>query len=120
MTKQEFIARQRALNDISTTKALVWIVVFFATLIGGAVLAGYVERRPELTWLGPVLGVSFGVIMLGCFALALWFVIRSQKRHGHRCPTCRKSLMGCTAQIAIATGNCGFCGVNVFETEPPP
>lgn len=115
MTKQEFITRQRELEQYGKKRTVVWILFFFGVLIGCAALTGYIERHEsEYRWIGAALVVGLFIFLLGNLGLLAWIAAREQKRFGHRCPSCHKALIGMLAPVAIASGHCGKCGESVF------
>jgi len=118
MTKQEFISRQKQMNHVGTTRAIVWVVLLLGTLIGGIPLGEYVERHANVTWLGSAAGVGFVVLVIGLVVSPFWMLWRQHKQFGHRCPSCKKALFGQHASIAIATDHCGLCGDKVFDDAP--
>ncbi len=114
MTKQEFISRQKAMAKSSNGRVIGWLALLFGVLLGGIPVARYVEKHEELTWIGPLFAIFVFVFLIGNFPLLAWFTKRQQKRFGLLCPACARPLIGVSAQIAIATGNCGHCGARVF------
>jgi len=120
MTKQEFITRQKSLNDVPGWRAVLWAVIFLLVVIGWAWLLTYIDRHEELTWLWPEVVIGLIAFILVSYGSAVWCLNRQQKRFGHRCPNCGKRLLGFTARLAIATGNCGHCGEGVFDGRHSP
>lgn len=95
-----------------------WLVVFFGGLFGVIFLSSYMEKHENFAWVGPATVIGLFVFLFGNLALMVWFGKRDQRQYGHRCPSCGKPLIGLSAQVAIATGNCGHCGESVFfETK---
>lgn len=54
----------------------------------------------------------FGIVAI--FAVAVVLAYFGSKR-GMPCSHCKKQLFGIPGQIAVATGNCGYCGEKAFE-----
>jgi hypothetical protein len=77
-------------------------------LIGGALLDNF------LNWGGSTfLRYAYGVV--GCIFIAAFFLAMAVSQLGVPCPHCKKRLFGVAGQIAVATGNCGYCGEKAFE-----
>jgi hypothetical protein len=90
-------------------------VVLFVVLGGFALfLTGSLERLP-LGWWPSYLSPSppFLIAILG-IVLVLAIVLG---RAGGipRCPHCKRFLTGWLVHIAIASGNCGYCGRNIAD-----
>ena len=118
MTKQEFITRQQALTRATNKRLGFWMVFFFAALCGCIPLSSYIERHEQdYRWIGTAFGIGLLTFLCANLGLMAWYGLRQQRRYGHRCPHCNKSLVGFGAQIAIATGNCGQCGESVFSDQ---
>jgi len=116
MTKQEFIARQEKSTRGTNRRLVLWLLFFFAALLGMIPLGDYIDQHSkEYRWLGAVFG--FGLMgFLVCNMILLAVIGRKhQNKFGHRCPRCNKPLSGFLARLAIATGNCGYCGEPVFD-----
>src|ERR1035437_3835711 len=118
MTKQEFITRQQAMTRATNKRLGFWMVFFFAALCGCIPLSSYIERHEQdYRWIGTAFGIGLLTFLCTNLGLMAWYGLRQQRRYGHRCPHCNKSLVGFGAQIAIATGNCGQCGERVFSDQ---
>lgn len=116
MARRDFIHKQQAMTRQANRRLGVWGALFFAALFGMIPLTGYIERHEQdYRWIGTISGIGLGVFLLGNLALLLWYGTKQQKQFGHRCPHCKKALLGFMAHLAIATGNCGYCGTAVFE-----
>lgn len=117
MTKQEFITSQQRQTLAINRRLGIWMVVLFVGIMTMIPLGDYIEKK-ELNepW---AKNVSIFILLglLTSFALLAWYAIRLQNRHSYHCPHCKKPLIGLAANIAIASGNCGECGANVF-TDP--
>jgi len=118
MTKQEFMSKQKALVQNANRRLSWWLPVFFGLIFANIPLTRYVERNEELTWAGPALGVGLFVFLIGNLLFLAWFAKRQQKRFGLHCANCGKLLTGASAQIAVASGNCGYCGERLFSETP--
>jgi hypothetical protein len=74
--------------------------------------AFFAKSLPEkYTW--PYLIVFFGFLFANLF-VTLWVERRRIRKVGLLCPNCNKAITKTMAQVAIATGNCGKCGVPLF------
>jgi hypothetical protein len=69
---------------------------------GQPYLFGGVDLREILGWMCvlSICGLFAALLILG---------------RGVPCPNCCKPLCDIPAQIAVATGNCGYCGEKVFD-----
>jgi hypothetical protein len=108
MTKKEFASQIRLRDKHVTRIIFIWMTVIGLWMIGGALLDNV------LNWGGSDVfrqsyGI-FGVVIIIAFFLALVVLQR-----GMPCQHCRKRLFGVSAQIAVATGTCGYCGEKAFE-----
>ncbi|HET9765852.1 MAG TPA: hypothetical protein VFS60_03335 [Thermoanaerobaculia bacterium] len=88
--------------------AFVVLVVFLVGI--GLSMSGYLERiRP---------GWSPDVVMaaIGAFAIVLVVGVAMRGIVGMpKCPHCKRYLTSWLLHIAIATGNCGYCGKSIEE-----
>lgn len=79
-------------------------------MVGGALLDGL------LNWGGSTVFrqayLIFGIILFVVYLMAL---VGSGVLRGVPCRHCKKRLFGIPGQIAVATGNCGYCGEKAFE-----
>lgn len=120
MTKQEFIANQRAAKREETRFSAAWIAFFFSILIGNAFVGKWMDHHKP-AW--PI-QVLFGCWLLGLLTanivFLLWIAKRRARKFGLRCPHCDKPLTLTAGQIAVATGNCSHCGEAVFDSPPVP
>ena len=113
MKLPEFLEKQRAY------KARLNRLGYF--LLGGIVFglgAGFIlaksfsEESADLktfTLVGGFIGVYAGM-----FVAAGWMKIVKRKS-GLFCPSCKTALIGGLGPMAIASGNCGKCGIQVIE-----
>lgn len=112
MTKQEFIERYRAQQKHGTGWGILWIVLFFGILISNAFFVKDIDRQPKHIQI--LYGIAFFGFLLVQLPLMAWYFRRETRHFGLRCPSCDKPLIGISAQIAIASGNCGHCGTKLF------
>ena len=117
MTKPEFISRQKAMTKSSNKWTAGFLVVFFGVLLANIPLAGFMDREKPASWVQIVYGFTLFGFLIGNIPLMLWFVKRQQTRFGVRCPSCGKPLVGLSAQVVVATGNCGQCGERIFNEK---
>jgi hypothetical protein len=107
MTKQEFVLQLRSRDRQYVIRG--WIALLL--IVTGLGAAAFLEHLAFHEGLNKVCyGLLAGLLLIGTVALICWGEPR-----GVPCPHCRKRLFGVVAQIAVATGNCGFCGEEVFE-----
>jgi hypothetical protein len=115
MTKNDFISRQRAAKREENIVSIVWIVIFFAVLLANVPLSSWFDRNKPAVWIKVTyLCLIFG-FFIGNLVLMIWSAKRRYRKFGLHCPACDKPLTHVAGQIAIATGNCGHCGVSLFE-----
>ena len=76
----------------------------------------YIERHADHPWLIPVGATAVLILLLVNLTLINWYAGQEQKCVVAPCPHCGKPLAGISAQIALATDNCGYCGKKVFES----
>jgi hypothetical protein len=116
LTKREFVDRVR-LNEQRQKKTLLFGVI----LIGCIFLAMGVadcakDHGHSFMLLGfdvrDMLGALCVILIIG---VVVSLVVMGVLGKGAVCPNCHKPLFGIPAQIAVATGNCGYCGEKVFE-----
>ena len=118
MTKQEFISRLEENKEVSGKNVGFGLLAFFANAVLCVCIAGWIEKMKLPEWIEAILGILTLVLMISPLFVMGWFVSRNlQKRNLLLpCPHCGRSLAGrVTAQIVIATGNCGYCGERVLE-----
>ncbi len=115
MTKNEFITRLCAAKRQDRIVTTIWLVVFFGVLFGNLPLTKWLQHHQSKVWMSTVyLPVFFG-FLIGNLVLTIWLTKRRIRKFGLLCPACGKPLVQATAQIAIATGNCGHCSKAIFE-----
>jgi hypothetical protein len=108
MTKEEFIAKQQAMNSRMKKRSGCLAGFLFAGMVACIPLVNYIDHHEEeYRWIGAVFGIGVLVLLVGSIGLAIAYALREQGRFGHRCPHCKKALVGISAQLAIASGNCG-------------
>jgi DNA-directed RNA polymerase subunit RPC12/RpoP len=114
ITKQVFIRNQKALISSSNKLEAGFIVVFFALLLANFPLVKFINLQRTI-WLEFLWFVGFFGLLIGIVPLLRWFRKRQQKRFGVECPNCGVPLVDVSAQIVIATSNCGHCGVRILD-----
>lgn len=120
MTKQEFIARQKALVARGRKWGIAWCVLFLVLTLGGIAVGDYLDSDTTPACFRIGFGVAFFAFLLGTVPWLLWFFKNQQRQFGLLCPSCGKAL-GAMGAIVIASGNCGHCGERVLsETSKPP
>ena len=99
--KSEFIGRRvRSQRRVSMG---IWISLIVLSVL--VVVAGlsFSMSKHAVTVLSAVAGV------------VIFLVGRRARDTSLRCPNCLKELSGRVGTVVIATGNCGFCGEQVFD-----
>lgn len=118
MTKHDFIARLEENKAVSGRNVGLGLLAFLANAVFCLFLLRWIENMKLSQWPEAILALSaLAWMMVPLFAMG-WFVQRNLKNRDLSlpCPHCGRSLEGrVTAQIVIATGNCGFCGEPVLE-----
>lgn len=116
MTKQAFADLYRVENRKLTRRMAVWVIISW-----GITLALIFNIRPildyvsGLDWIGSLKPYVFWGFA-GFLTLGLAFAVRSiSYKNGVPCPKCGRLLFAGSAQIAVFSGNCGFCGAVVVE-----
>lgn len=115
MTKQEFIARQQAMEAAVKKRGPKWVIIFFGSMACAIPALKFIETHSEATWLAPAFAISLLVLLFGSVGWLLLTMSRDHKKFGVLCPNCGKALVSFSSAIAIASGNCGSCGKPVFE-----
>lgn len=110
MTKAEFIQRKEQAERSSKRFSAIYLPLFFLVLL--VVNIPLSKPVPKDFWKSNIV-IFFG-LLLANLAFTLWFERSRADKFGLRCPNCQKPLTKCTAQIAVATGNCGNCGTHLF------
>ena len=59
--------------------------------------------------------LAWGIFGIAAILAVMMVLAFFGSQRGMPCPHCKKRLFGIPGQIAVATGNCGFCGEKVFE-----
>jgi hypothetical protein len=103
--------KREDLVRLARTQLRTAFLVLFVLLGGlGLSLSGALERIDPSwspSWVIPALGVFAIVVMVGFAHRGLIGL--------PRCPHCRRLLTGWLLNIAIASGNCGYCGKSVED-----
>lgn len=103
--------RHQDLVRLATREVRIAFLLLFAVL-GGLALAltgALDELQPN--WSGPFLVpilAGLGIVLVA--ALAMRGGLRIP-----RCPHCKRLLTGWLVHIAIASGNCGYCGKSIED-----
>ncbi len=97
---------------------ILWLVLFFGSLIGGAVISSRLDAQSKLSQI--VFGAVTLVVLIGQLPVLCWLLRRETRKFGLNCPACDKPLIGVAAQVAIAADHCGHCGTRLFSDNPPP
>jgi hypothetical protein len=109
MTKQEFIQRNSKADRGAKLFNAIYIPLFLVLLIANVF---FVRSVPEkYTW--HYLIAFFGFLFVNLI-VTLWVERRRIRKFGLLCPNCNKAITKTMAQVAIATGNCGSCGIPLF------
>src|ERR1700759_1215598 len=103
MTKVEGIRRLRAGERFMHRSIIAGLTFLGLSVLGSAAATSH-EAQEIL--------VAIGVTsMLACFFVA--GIAKSRVR----CVKCGRRLQDVPAQIAVATGHCGYCGEEAFDNE---
>lgn len=113
MTKQEYIAKQRAMTQGVNRRLLWWALVAFGAFGAMIAFANYIDKHEQAASMGNLLGVGLMILLLGSFVGLNFFVKRQQREFGIKCRSCGKQILN--SQFAIASGNCGYCGEKLFD-----
>ena len=115
MRKQELISKQKELARSSTKRLIVCFLLLTCFVMAIVPLSRYFAKHEDLSWINRVLGPCFPVVLMVTMVLLFLLEMRQRRQLGVSCPKCGKPLVGASAQVAIATGNCGHCGEEVFD-----
>jgi len=115
MTKQEFVKRVQT----SERKFRRCLIAGVATLGVCMMAAATTDSLKEHGVLTPATSLILGKLLGGAGLVALFFclVIGLATASGEKCVKCGKRLQGIAARIAVATGNCGYCGEQAFDEQ---
>lgn len=116
LTKREFVARVR-LHDQRQKKTLLFGMALIGCILLAMALVDYAKDHGQsVIVLGfDVRDMLGGLCVLLILGLMVSVVVLGVLGKGLVCPNCRRPLFGIPAQIAVATGNCGYCGQKVFD-----
>lgn len=111
VTKEDFMIRLGAYQRLHTRMT----VGLVAAIVAVEVLLNIPSTRTVFSESTRGLMSSMWVLV----AIAgYWLVsIRVLKARSPLCPRCSKTLNGAAGQVAVASGNCGHCGLPVFEAS---
>jgi hypothetical protein len=116
MTRAGFVARTQAYGVWCRGSTFSCIAVLALTLASIFPLSKWLDGgHPPLSIKVVVCAlVAFGLIV---YPLIIWpwSLWRQVKKRGLFCPSCKGPLAGIPGQIAIASGRCGRCGVQLFQ-----
>jgi hypothetical protein len=123
VTKQEFISRKQAYQNISGKGAMIAVLLLFlfVFLIVGVwdPLCEFVESHLKPVSIGNAVSVAIKVIVIlfviGSFRLLVLFLKSRMKQFGLICTDCGKPLMGKGEVEVMSTGLCGYCGAKVLD-----
>jgi hypothetical protein len=103
--------KREDLVRLARTQIRTTFLVLLALLVGIALsLSGALER------INPSWSPDWVIPGLGVFTLVVIVVFAQRGLIGlPRCPHCKRLLTGWLLHIAIASGNCGYCGKSVED-----
>ena len=101
--------RREDLVRLANTQVRVTFVVLVVLLMGlGLSLTGALEK------IHPNWSPHFVIPILAAFVLVLVVAVAMRGLVGMpKCPHCKRLLSGWLLHIAIASGNCGYCGKSI-------
>ena len=115
MTKPAFIlclkTRERRGRHFMTAG----IAFLGLSLIAAAVADSF---RDGSFFQGSMSKLASGLLLVGVIGAVLLIIVGAAANTGIPCAKCGRRLFQFSASIAVATGNCGYCGQKAFdETE---
>jgi hypothetical protein len=115
MTRSEFVDRRVDWRKETRRIAAGGIIVFLGVLFGNIPLGAWMDKHKPGIWAQ----IAYGAWIIGFpvgFALLMYWCDRRQiRKFGLSCPYCGMPLHGVSGESALATGNCGRCGAELFE-----
>jgi len=79
----------------------------------------YMVQRGSFSWAAEmndgIIEITGIVLLVMMLAIMIYAKMGKQKRVGVPCPRCQTPLSGRSAQIAIATRSCPYCGENILD-----
>ncbi len=101
MTKAEGIRRLQVGERVLRRSVAAGLTALGLSILAGAVIGSHDAQE---------IFVAIGVVLM-----MLCMVIGGITNSRVRCAKCGRQLQAIPAQIAVATGHCGYCGEEAFE-----
>ena len=108
MTRKELASQIRSLDRKFKQRIFIVLTIIGLWMIGGTFLDNL------LHWGGSTF-LRQAYVVLGCAIFVAFLLVLAVSQVGVPCPRCKKRLFSVPGQIAVATGNCGYCGEKAFE-----
>ena len=114
MTRADFIERKRLFEKRDSRFNTIFMVVFFAGMLGLWALFHWIPQFNG--WIGAGLVVVF---LIFCLSLLYFHSggMNQAKHEGLVCGACGGGLLNDKGEYAISTGKCGHCGQNPFSEQ---
>ena len=110
MNKKEFASQIRVREKKYVHGYVIGLSLVGFWMISGPVLDHFYNLNQSKVLLNAWAAAGIIVILVLCAALLVY-----GSRRGVPCRHCGKRLFAIPGQIAVATGNCGYCGEKAFE-----
>ncbi len=118
MTKEEFIDQYRISRRVGGRRARILLPIMLSVVAAFVLFVPDIPRLAQsgyFDWAASFDGYWI-IGFLGCVLLIFVFGLRRVGApHGVACPQCGKILCGISAQLALKTGNCSYCGEKVLD-----
>ena len=88
----------------------IWTTVFFSLLVINIPVMKLIPENYSLVY-----RLLFFAFLFVIIVLTILIVRQRARRAGICCSSCQKPLSSSGIELAIATGNCGFCGQKFLE-----
>jgi hypothetical protein len=108
MTRKELGSQIRSRDRQNKWRTFIGLTLIGLWAVGGVFLDDF------LNWGGSMF-LRYAYSAAGFIVFAVFILCAVASQIGVPCPHCKKRLFAVAGQIAVATGNCGFCGEKVFE-----
>ena len=116
MTKEEFIQQYKASRRAGDRRAWVLLPIMLVSIIAVILFAPHIGQLAQsgfFDWAASFNGYWILGFFGGCLLIVVFGMCWVRPPHGVACPACGERLWGTSAQLALAIGNCGYCGERI-------
>lgn len=118
ITLEELINRRDQYTKVESRWSIWFLIIFFSFLLANLPFSNWLESDEAPKWLSVVWVTVFFVILIGNIPLLCKATKKRLRSFDLTCPSCTKDLRAQALPMAIATGHCCNCGIQLVSNHP--